>query len=76
MNAHRPEHGEQGENKAQEYAELLENALRQPGVREVMAVYENWKRFDAVAQTHRHALAVGKVITASNVSSPIAGARL
>ena len=54
----------------QELSDLLRQALEQPGVRELMAVYKHWKTLENVAQSHRQALGVRRIISASNVSGP------
>ena len=56
--------------RPQELSDLLRQALQQPGVRELMAVYEHWKTLEHVAQSHRQALGVRRIISASNVSGP------
>lgn len=32
---------------------LLQEAMHRPGIREVMRVYEDWKRADRVVESHR-----------------------
>jgi hypothetical protein len=54
----------------QELSDLLREALQQPGVRELMAVYENWKMLEDVTRPHRQAMGVKRIISASNVSGP------
>lgn len=53
-----------------ELSDLLRQALQQPGVRELMAVYENWKTLEDVVRPHRQAMGVKRIISASNVSGP------
>ncbi|MBI4558245.1 MAG: hypothetical protein HY706_11745 [Candidatus Hydrogenedentes bacterium] len=54
--------GEHGTHRAKEYTDLLEKAMSQPGIQVVMAVYENWKRFDAAIQPHRQVMAVRRIV--------------
>jgi hypothetical protein len=54
-----------------QHSKLIEAALSQPGVREVMAVYNHWRTLEDVAQHQSKALGVKRVISASNSSGPI-----
>jgi hypothetical protein len=54
----------------QELSDLLKPALQQPGIRELMAVYENWKTLEDVVRPHRQAMGVKRIISVSNVSGP------
>jgi hypothetical protein len=45
-----------------ELSDLLRQALQQPGVRELMAVYENWKTLEDVTRSHREAMGVKRII--------------
>jgi hypothetical protein len=51
-------------------AELLEEALRRPGVRELMEVYAYWQAAEAVASMHRQVAAAEKVVFSSDSSAP------
>jgi hypothetical protein len=53
-------------------SELLEEALRQPGVREAMEVYQNWRELDEAARPYRAIAGVRTVVSASNNSVPTA----
>jgi hypothetical protein len=57
--------------RPQELSDLLRQALQQPGVRELMAVYEHWKTLENVAQSHCQALGMRRIISTSNVSGPM-----
>jgi hypothetical protein len=52
-------------------SELLEQALSQPGVNELMAVYDHWKALDAVARHQFQAIGMKRVILASDSSGPM-----
>lgn len=52
-------------------SELLEQALSQPGVNELMAVYDHWKALDAVARYQFQAIGIKRVILDSNTSGPV-----
>ena len=58
--------------EAREAFDLFQMALRQPGVRELMDVYERWQQVDAVAEPYREAMAVKKMVAVSNSSYPAA----
>lgn len=47
---------------------LIESARNQPGVKDLMDVYENWKTFESVNQQHQRMMGVKRIITASNSS--------
>jgi hypothetical protein len=57
----------------QELSDLLTQALQQPGVCELMAVYERWQVLDNVARRYRQAMGMKRIISASNTSELIAG---
>lgn len=50
-------------------SELVKRALQQPGVRELMEVYQKWSAFDLVSRQNRHATSVKWIISASNTST-------
>lgn len=62
---------EQPDTRPKQLSELLEQALRQPGVREFMAVYENWKALEDVTRPHRQAMGVKRIVSVSNTSGPM-----
>ena len=41
------------ERTVKEHDAMLREAMSRPGVREVMAVYQNWKRADVLLDNHR-----------------------
>ena len=45
---------------------MLEEALRQPGIREVMTVYEDWRAADSGLDPYRGATKEGMTITTTN----------
>ena len=56
--------------RPRELTELLEKAAKQPGVSELMSVYESWKHFEEAARPHRELLAMKRIVMASNTSGP------
>jgi hypothetical protein len=52
-----------------ELADLLEEALRRPGVRDLMEVYAHWQAAEAVASMHRQVAAVQRVVFSSDSSA-------
>jgi len=51
--------------------DLLKQAMKQPGIQQLMAVYEDWKKVDNVAKPYREVMGVKRVISTSNTSGPI-----
>jgi len=49
---------------------MLKRAMGEPGIKELMAVYEQWKRVEVVARAGREAIRIRKVISVSNTSLP------
>ena len=49
--------------------EIIKAAQEQPGVQDFMEVYNTWKAFDAIYQTHQGFLAVKRVVVLSDTSS-------
>jgi hypothetical protein len=47
---------------------LIEAARKQPGVQELMTVYETWRTLDTVTQSHKQAMGIKRIISISNVS--------
>lgn len=60
------------DSRAHEVTDLLQQALQQPGVRELMEVYEQWQRRDEATRPYLQALGVKRIISASNTSRPVA----
>jgi hypothetical protein len=52
------------------FADRLKKALKQPGVKEAMEVYGNWRRKDESARPYRQAMAGRKIVYLSNTSNP------
>lgn len=52
------------------HADLLERAIRQPGVKEVMAVYGEWRKIENATRAHRQIMGMKRIVTASNASCP------
>jgi hypothetical protein len=53
-----------------EHSKLIKQALKQPGVSELMAVYNRWRTLEDVARHQFQAFGVKRVILASNSSGP------
>ena len=51
-------------------ATLLEDALRRPGIREVMRVYEDWRHVDRGLEPYRGATHEPQEITTTDHSNP------
>ena len=55
-------------DRQQELAELINRASKQPGIKQLMDVYEHWKPFDAIASAHKQYLGIHRVVVVSNSS--------
>jgi len=64
----RPE-GEDIRSKQQ--ADLLEAALRQPGVKEFIEVYERFRPIEEAARSYRQAMSIKRVVSTTNTSGPV-----
>ncbi|MCX6027024.1 MAG: hypothetical protein NTY23_12340, partial [Chloroflexi bacterium] len=51
-----------------DFRKRLEEALRQPGIREALAVYEGWYRLEKISRQQRRATAPATMTSASNSS--------
>jgi hypothetical protein len=71
MNDHQAESPKAGPDRSADLSELLEEALKRPGVREVMEVYQSWTRADEVLRQYRRVLAVQRVVSASASSASV-----
>lgn len=49
---------------------LLKQAMKNPGVRELVEVYENWQRLDRPAQAYRQVMAPRSIVSLSDTSAP------
>ena len=54
----------------QEHATMLEEALKRPGIREVMEVYESWQRADKGLDSYRLATKEAFKVTTTNHTTP------
>ncbi|NMC19742.1 MAG: hypothetical protein GYA33_04915 [Thermogutta sp.] len=52
----------------EELAALIAAACKQPGIQEVMQLYQQWKPYEAIARIHRHNRAIPRVSVASDSS--------
>jgi len=57
--------------KGQSLEALLRKALREPGVAEMMKVFEDWRATDAAASAYMLAMEHQQVITASSSSQAL-----
>ncbi len=53
-------------SRADRLKALREEAYRRPGVKEMMEVYENWRRVDSVVDCHRKKDIPRTVVTVAN----------
>jgi hypothetical protein len=58
------------DGRQEKLQQLIRDASEQPGIRELMAVYEKWRALDSVAQTYRHVLGAQRVVVLSSSSTP------
>lgn len=56
----------QPSRRAEDCAAMIEEALRRPGVREVMEVYGAWQRIDEDLRTYRAATAIADKVTTTD----------
>ena len=52
--------------RAEAYDAMLQEALSRPGVREVMEVYQNWRKVDQALSAYRQATKRQGQVTTSN----------
>lgn len=62
---------EETSTRSDEHAKLLEEALRQPGVKELMEVYESCRGIESTTRAHRQAMRPQRVVWTSINSRPI-----
>ena len=55
-------------NYSKDLSALIETARKQPGVQDLMAVYETWKEIENAIQPHKQAMGVKRIISLSNES--------
>ncbi len=55
-----------GRNRESERAAMLEEALSRPGIREMMQVYQNWKKLDQGLDPYRVATKKQSVTTTTD----------
>jgi hypothetical protein len=68
-----PERLMSAEEKAAQLSRLIQEAVSKPGVKDVIRVYEAWRRFDQAVRPYQQATAVKRIVSASNASSPVPG---
>lgn len=60
--------GRQADPRAGE--RLLKQAMKNPGVRDLVEAYESWHRLERTAQAYRQVLAPKSVVSSSDTSAP------
>ena len=55
-------------NPQEELLNLITAASKQPGIQELMQVYQQWKPFEAAMQAHRQYLGIHRVKVVSDSS--------
>lgn len=58
----------QSKGYSKDLSDLIEAAQKQPGVQDLMAVYETWKEIEDATQLHRQAMGVKRIVSLSNES--------
>lgn len=58
------------EEQAEALTELIEQARRQPGVAELMEVYEGWQSVDEAARPYLQTMATRQIVSLSDNSGP------
>jgi hypothetical protein len=58
----------EGEVFSNEAQEILERALKRPGVKEMMSVYREWEQLDRAAQPYHRATTRKKVVATTDTS--------
>jgi len=58
----------QSKNYSKDLSDLIESARRQPGVKDLMAVYETWRTLDSATLQYRQTMGVKRIISLSNES--------
>ncbi len=58
----------QSEDYSKDLSALIEAAQKQPGIQDLMAVYETWKEIENAIQPHKQAMGVRRIISMSNES--------
>ncbi|MBM3971000.1 MAG: hypothetical protein FJ302_14255 [Planctomycetes bacterium] len=55
-------------DRQKELVELISEAAKQPGIQQLMEVYQQWKPYEAVARAHQQLLGIHRVVIVSNSS--------
>ena len=58
----------QRERFTKEVQELLDKALKEPGVKEAMEVYQNWSQLNEIARAPQQAMTAKRIVSASDNS--------
>jgi len=68
--------GPAADKAEQDLKRLLDEAMKQPGVADLMAVYEVWREAEEVCNVQRAYDEKQYVVSLSDVSTPLASVRL
>jgi hypothetical protein len=63
--------GEKPNQRQKELAKLIRDAVKQPGIQQLMDVYQHWKPYEAVARAHQQFLGIQRVVVVSNSSGGV-----
>lgn len=55
-------------DRQKELVELISEAAKQPGIQQLMDVYQQWKPFEEAARAHQRFLGIHRVVMVSNSS--------
>ena len=50
---------------------LIETAAKQPGIAELLRVYDSWRQFDTALEAHNRLVAPKQVVSSSSSSDPV-----
>lgn len=59
------------DTRLQQHADLLEQALRQPGVKEFIEVYESYRPLEDAARPYRQLVETKWIVSTTNSSGPV-----
>ena len=54
-----------------ESRQLIESAMKKPGVAELFKVYDSWQRYEQVYELHNQFTATKQIVTISSSSDPV-----
>lgn len=62
---------EGNDTRLQQQADLLEQALQQPGVREFIEVYDSYRPLEDAARSYRQVMEIKSVVSTTDSSGPV-----